>query len=144
MVEVVVNPTMTAVQKRGLCSSTSCKIQEYWASTSSKGSMVGSGSYHKDKYYILYIVPKSFTDHLTLTRMHKQFSHKLSSLTIYPCYYPCSKVHNVTKYTPCSLHVINSVIPINKSMHFFFFFCLFQHCAMHCRDRLCLLCEQKG
>ena len=129
VVVVVVVIPMTAVQKRGLCSSTSHKIQEYWASTSSKGSVVGSGSYHKDKYYILYIVPKSFTYHLTLTRMHKQFSHKLSSLTIYPCYYPCSKVHNVTKYTPCSLHVINSVIPINKSMHIFF--CLFQHCAMH-------------
>ena len=52
-------------------------------------------------------------------------TNELSSLTIYPCYYPCSKVHNVTKYTPCSLHVINSVIPINKSMPFFFFFAYF-------------------
>ena len=70
MVVVVVNPTMTAVQKRGLCSSTSHKIQEYWASTSSKGSMVGSGSYHKDKYYILYIVPKSYI--LTHTHVYNQ------------------------------------------------------------------------
>ena len=37
---------MTAVQKRGLCSSTSHNIEEYQASPSSKGS---SDSYHKEK-----------------------------------------------------------------------------------------------
>ena len=41
---------MTAAQKRELCSSTSHIIQDYWASSSAKGSFVGSDSWHKGKY----------------------------------------------------------------------------------------------
>ena len=42
--------TMTAAQKRGLCSSTAHMIQKYWASSLSKGSLVDTNSCYKEKH----------------------------------------------------------------------------------------------
>ena len=50
---------MTAAQKRGLISSTSHTIQEYWASPLSKGGMVDSNGYTymvKNTHIILFVL----------------------------------------------------------------------------------------
>ena len=84
---VKTNPTMTAVQERGLCSNTPHIIQEYWASPLSKGSPENSNNYciekqrgnhiNKDAKCIIQII-------VTVCSLHLQLNYSLeTTVTIF-------------------------------------------------------------